>query len=78
VEPTEFCSRSRTTFARAQYEDRYSFAAVTTRSGDGLVTDAHARLIVAGEAPVPHVADDADDFERAVAEIRNPQRFPPG
>lgn len=40
VKPTEFCAQSRTTFSGAQYEDQYSFAAVTTRSSDGFITDA--------------------------------------
>ena len=36
-EPTEFCSRSRTTFADAQSEDTFSFVPVATRSKSGLV-----------------------------------------
>jgi hypothetical protein len=40
VEPSEFCSRSRTTFADAVYEERYSFAAVTTAPHTGVITDA--------------------------------------
>ena len=48
VPPTEFCSQSRTTFSGAQYEDTYSFAAVTTRSADGIVTDAVSSKVGSG------------------------------
>jgi hypothetical protein len=50
VDATGFCPRSRTTFGGAQYEDRYTFAAVTTRSGDGLVTDAVSSKVGSGHA----------------------------
>lgn len=48
MKPTEFCSQSRTTFPGAQYEDRYSFAAVTTRTSDGFVTDAVSSKVGVG------------------------------
>ena len=57
VAPTEFCSQSRTTFADAQFEDRYSFAAVTTRSGDGLVIDALSHKLGSGHACFGRTAD---------------------
>src|SRR5262249_3804266 len=40
VEPTEFCSQSRTTFADVQSEDTFSLVPVTTRSKSALVTSA--------------------------------------
>jgi hypothetical protein len=48
VPPSSFCSQSRTTFRAAQYEDRYSFAAVRTRSTDGVVLDAVTRKVGSG------------------------------
>lgn len=48
MQSTEFCAQSRTTFAGAQYEDRYSFAAVATRPADGAVTDAASAKVGSG------------------------------
>lgn len=48
VQPTEFCSQSRITFPGTLYEDRYSFAAVTTRSADGVITDAVSSKVGSG------------------------------
>jgi len=39
-EPGEFCSTRRTTFGDVLYEDRYTFAAVTTAPSTGFVTEA--------------------------------------
>jgi hypothetical protein len=40
AEPGEFCSQARTTFPDAMYEDSFSFAAVTTVSHTGAITEA--------------------------------------
>jgi hypothetical protein len=57
MQPTEFCSQSRTTFVSATYEDSYSFAAVATRSTDGVVTDAVSRKVGSGHACYERAAD---------------------
>ena len=57
VEPTEFCSQTRTTFSGARHEDRYAFAAVATRSSDGLVTDAESNRLGTGHGCLGPSAD---------------------
>ena len=57
AEPTKFCSPSKTTFSDILYEDRYTFAAVETRSRDGFVTNARKEVGSArgcfGQTPNP-------------------------
>ncbi len=60
AEPTTFCSPSKTAFSDVQYEDRYTFAAVATRSDDGFVTDARSKEVGSargcfGQTPDPTV-----------------------
>jgi hypothetical protein len=43
--PTAFCSADRTGFDSTQFEDRYTFRSVATRSSDGRVTDANVQVI---------------------------------
>ena len=43
--PTEFCSPTRTGFTQVQFEDRYTFRSVATRTSDGRVTDANVQQI---------------------------------
>lgn len=43
--PTEFCAAARTGFSGVQYEDRYTFRSVATRTSDGRVTDTNAQPI---------------------------------
>jgi len=50
-EATEFCIQPRTGFSGAQYEDKYSFAAVaTSRANDGLVVDSTNPKVGSGHA----------------------------
>lgn len=57
AEPSTFCSPSKTTFSDILYEDRYTFAAVETRSRDGFVTNARKEVGSArgcfGQTPNP-------------------------
>ena len=43
--PSAFCSAERTGFDNSQYEDRYTFRSVATRTSDGRVTDPGVQAI---------------------------------
>jgi arylsulfatase A-like enzyme len=43
--PSAFCSAERTGFGNPQFEDRYTFRSIATRTSDGRVTDANVQVI---------------------------------
>jgi hypothetical protein len=43
--PTDFCAKSRTGFATATREDRFTFRSTTTRASDGLMVNTDVRVI---------------------------------
>src|ERR1700733_13215178 len=43
--PTEFCAKSRTGFATATREDRFTFRSTAIRASDGLMVNTNVRII---------------------------------
>ncbi len=50
VAATNFCVESRTGFAKASIEDKYSFRSIAIRPSDGLVTDTNVTQVATGHA----------------------------
>ena len=59
-EATSFCAQDRTGFDKMTVEDQYDFKSVSTRTSDGLITDANVKIVGTlhacfGTTPEPQV-----------------------